>query len=612
MAPHYRCRDDVTLRSYFAFMRDKGFRGQQFGQLALQICTLLLLVFPFVSSTFRDNDQATLLGSGWQLAHHQTSFLHATFYNFDKQWLSFLALSWLFRLFPHADPVLAANVLVTSVASLAWISLGIHTGRTRRLPWPLLLPVLLSPVLILYMPFLGTGWLSLALLLLAFFFLGKMSSPVSQLLGVVLVAVAASFRGDVVLAVPALTFSLLSRARFQELARRPLLWSLLVGAILPVLLGKLMAGATIEDSNPISFDLVAVSGFLLFGFTPALFVLLFAGCAYFASIARRKHRFRLFYLALALAPFIPLAFYSTQLYTLRYLFLTIASVLFVVSSRRSLPIYRSLKRRRLVGNALIGLAILPWIVGLRLPLLSQPLLTFSRPTRFPTGDGRFPMGAYLGFAGQVLLDDHLAIDHNQKIWLAARSVRYDTCPDGSVPFLITPMSNFIEFAIRLQNKAPRGIDYLAESACGMAYVDARSILRGYRPVPRDRAFFHDQLRFVSQTDNGQLIVRVDSQTGQTDEASALEQVRARLGQRDIELFIDPQANIPLEPGLQYAVFSAKPCHVSIAGQPLSIDKEIIQSSWKGTRSQNGAFAKIDCPGKLAGWARTVLPPYIGR
>ena len=105
-------------------------------RVALQIVVLLTLVYPFVSSTFRDNDQATILSSSWQLARGQAQFLHAPFYNFDKQWGVFLALSWLFRLMPGADPVLAANILVTALVTVAWIVLGIST---RRVPLPLLL-----------------------------------------------------------------------------------------------------------------------------------------------------------------------------------------------------------------------------------------------------------------------------------------------------------------------------------------------------------------------------------------------------------------------------------------------------------------------------------------
>lgn len=559
--------------------------------LALQSFVLILLVLPFVGAIFRDNDQATILGGAWQIAHRQASFLHATFYNFDKQWGVFLALSWLYRLFPRANPVLAANLVITVLASVAWLSLAFRTGRTRNAPLSLLMPVLLSPVLVLYIPYLGTGWFSLAFLLLSFFFLGNFTSRTSQAIGLILLATAAACRGDVVLAVPALALSQMSRKRPGNLLRRARLWLIAGVAIFPVLAGKLMTGSTIPDTNPLSFDARSYFGFLLFGLTPAPILLLLLSVALFLWAAVRKRRFWFFYLGLAISPLVPLGFYSLQLYTLRYLFLTIACILFLVSSRRSVALYYASFRKyhqrvQLLAAVLVGVTVAPWLVGFNVPVLNRPRLTFTDPTRFPTGDGQFPMGAFLGFEWQILFHDHLQIDHNQKIWLAARSVNYQACGDETVPFLITPMSNFIEFAIRLQDKKPRPIDYMAESPCGMTYVDVRSIIRGYRPVPRDGAMFQEGISFVSSTDNGQIIARVDSKGSQTDEARTLEQLAKILGEREVEIFTGSRLKIAEEPGLRYAVFSKQAC-------------------------QNHATADEICTHGLTGWARTTLPEYMG-
>ncbi len=558
--------------------------------LAIQSLVLVFLVDPFVGPIFRDNDQATILGGAWQVAHRQASFLHAVFYNFDKQWGVFLVLSWLFRLFPHADPVLAANVLLTIIASVAWLSLGLRTGRSHNTPLPLLLPILLSPVLVLYIPYLGTGWFSLAFLLLSFFFLGSFSSRAGQATGLVLLAVAAACRGDVVLAAPALAFSLIRRNRPGELFRHPLLWLIAAAAIVPVLVGKLIAGSAIPDTNPLSFDARSYFGFLLFGLTPAGIILLLLSVTVFLFAAVRKHRFWFFYLCLAVSSLIPFGFYSLQLYTLRYLFLTIACLLFLVTSRRMLGLYqaslRKYPQRSWLAAVLVGVTIAPWVIGFNVPVLNHPRLTFTNPTRFPTGDGKFPMGAYLGFAWQILFRDHREIDHNQKIWLAARSVDYQACSDAAVPFLITPMSNFIEFAIRLQNKQPRAIDYLAESPCAMAYLDARSIIRGYRPVPRDGPMFHENISFASSIDNGQIIVRVESSRGQTDEARTLEQLRKTLGPRDVDIFTGTRPRISAQPGFSCVVFSPRACREHATPQSI-------------------------CTDGLTGWARTTLPSYMG-
>ena len=589
--------------------------------LLLQSLVLLLLVFPFVSATFRDNDQATILSAARQLAGHQAGFFHATFYNFDKQWGSYFAVATLFRLFPKTDPVLAANVMLTVVASLAWLSLAIRTGRTRRAPLPLLLPVLLSPALILYIPFLGSGWLSLAFLLLAFFFFGSVSSRIGIATGIFLLAAATACRVDVVLALPALILSTMSRTHIAGLLRRPMTWSFALATVAPIAAGKLMVGVRTVDLNPLSFDSRSYFGFLIFGLTPAVLVLFGFFLVAFLHLAFRKRRFRFFYLGLAVAPLIPLAFYSPQLYGLRYLFLPLACVLFVASSRPAVVLYRAVflkpgARFRWAPAALCGLTIIPWLLGIRVPSLTSPRLTITNPMRFPTGDGIFPMAGYLAFQWQVLFRDRMKIDHNQKIWLAARSVSYERCLDGTVPFLITPMSDFIEFAIRLQNKTPRPLDYMAESSCGIAFVDVRSIFRGYRPTQRDGPMFSQQITFVSHTGDGEQIARVAMYGRQTAEARVIKAVRDHLGDHPMELFLEPPQTRPfkitLTPGLRYALFSnGSPCRIDMPGTPRVLFgiNEILQAAWTGPPRLS--LAQITCSGTINGWAHTTLPDYMG-
>ncbi|MDQ2712300.1 MAG: hypothetical protein M3Y24_08745, partial [Acidobacteriota bacterium] len=391
-------------------------------------------------------------------------------------------------------------------------------------------------------------------------------------------------------------------------------------AIIPVYIGKALAGATIPDANPLSFDPKAYFGFLLFGLTPSILALLLVSTLVWVWIAARKHRFWFFYASLAVAPLVPFVFYSFQLYTLRYLFLTIAAILFIVSSRRSVCLFRSFVRsRRRAGQwtaaSLAALTLAPWLVGLNVPALDHPSLTVSNPTRFPTGDGRFPMAAYLGFQAQVLFRDHLAVDHNQQIWLASRTVAYESCADGTVPFLVTPMSNFIEFAIRLQNKKTRAIDYMAQSPCGLAYVDARSIIRGYRPTDRDGPIFKEQITFVSSAGNGQLIARIDARGKQTEEARALKDLRSILGERNTEIFLSRSSlHIGLEPGLKYAIFSGQPCQIALSGNDLPMQLTthgLVRGAWTSSLLEKNQTASMACTGPFSGWARTVSPAYMG-
>jgi hypothetical protein len=213
------------------------------------------------------------------------------------------------------------------------------------------------------------------------------------------------------------------------------------------------------------------------------------------------------------------------------------------------------------------------------------------------------MGAYLAFAWQTRFRDHMVIDHNQKIWLAARSTNYEPCSDGAVPLLITPMSNFVEFAIRLQQKTPLPIDYIAQSGCGAVYVDARSIFRGIRPDTRDGDFFSYGMNFVSGDDGGEAIVRVSRNASQTRETRLIRAIRDALEKHEAEMFRSLPARIRTEPGLTYLIYSERPC-LGSAGTSL------IRRNWKAKRSET---VDIDpqCLAPFAGWARTTLPPYMG-
>jgi hypothetical protein len=188
---------------------------------------------------------------------------------------------------------------------------------------------------------------------------------------------------------------------------------------------------------------------------------------------------------------------------------------------------------------------------------------------------------------------------------------YESCSDGKVPFLITPMSNFLEFAIRLQNKRPRPIDYMAESPCGIAYLDARSIIRGYRPTPRDENFFDKRILFVSTIDDGELIAQVDAKGRQTDEARVLKALATLFGPREIEIFPELPSKIPVKPGLRYAIFSTQACQITIGGRQLPGTDNLIQAEWVSSTGTNEQTVEAICPSHSAGWARASHPAYMG-
>jgi hypothetical protein len=96
-----------------------------------RITTLVLLVgiclimAALVAPAVRDNDQAGLISGALQLAWGEVPFTHAGFYNYDKQYGTYLLLAVLYRLAPAADPVLTGNLfqVVLLTAALAAVAL---------------------------------------------------------------------------------------------------------------------------------------------------------------------------------------------------------------------------------------------------------------------------------------------------------------------------------------------------------------------------------------------------------------------------------------------------------------------------------------------------------
>ncbi|HEX4231235.1 MAG TPA: hypothetical protein VHZ07_21345 [Bryobacteraceae bacterium] len=598
----------------------------RWGLLAYLVVVLLVLVYPFTSSTFRDNDQAALLSGGWQIAHHQVPFWHAWFYNYDKQWGTFLALGGMYRLLPGWDPVYVGNLMQVIVISAAWITLAFRTGRNRRAPLILLLPVLASPALILYAPFLGTSWFSLAFFLLAFYFAGSYR-PWNIGFAAAFIFIAAACRGDVVLAIPAFVLSQLSRASFVRLLRRPYVWIMAAAAITPVFVGKLIDIHPSADHNPLGFDWRGYVGVLVFGLTPAALLLVAWILSSYGSAAVRKRRFRFFYGATALAPLIPLAFYTPQLYTIRYFFLTIASALFIVSSRRSTVIYRAQMAHykwRVAAAGLAVVAIAPWFIGVNLRWLWHPEFTFTNPTRFPTGDGHFPMGAYLSFDREVLFQDQFRIDHNQRIWLAAESVPYETCSDGTVPIEFTPMTNYLELAVRLQKKTPKIVFDLHDSPCGILFIDSRSLTRELVSDNREaRKLLTQKVTIVSQRANtGQPILRISKSDHPSPDAELFTDIRKVFRGKDFEIYFNTSAVQPAhfairsDPASRYVFFSdGGSCTVTVDGRPSSrvrpLQMGMLRDFWQDVPSGSSRRLDAICSGESSGWAKTVLPGYMG-
>ena len=593
--------------------------------LLIGIC---LIMAALVASAMRDNDQAGLISGALQLARGEVSFTHAGFYNYDKQYGTYLLLAGLYWLVPAADPVLTGNLFQVLLLVAAFAAMALRWERTAYPPLILTLPVLLSPVVVLFGPFLGTGSVSLAFLLLAF----AVSRPGMELgrgLAVgILIAIASACRGDVALAIPAFYLAGTAAAPILTLLRRPYPWLLALAAVAPVLVGKALDANTSADFLGVSFVPQVWVAFTCFGLGAAGTLLTLIYAAAFMALAVIGRRIG-FYAALAAATLLPMVFYSVQLSTPRYFLLSAAIVLFLASSRRVRALYRAGwgARWRLLVTGGVGLiaasAAGPWIVGLHAPTLSDIRPTLTSPTLIPTSDGRIPMGAYLGFAVE-LASDHFLVDHNQKIWLAARSTQYRTCDDGAVPLLGTGMVNYLELAVRMAGQFPRMLAGPNQSPCRFVYADARSLLRSYGGAGPgdDPDFFKRPITTASaMPELGQPVLRIDAAGPPTPTASVLEALRGAFGGREFEVYFSSLGpaggDFGMEPVHPYkaVAFAADPsCRATSNGDITSGDEAaplLVTKPGDGSGGLNRTL--IHCPSQsLVGWARTLHPAYMGQ
>jgi hypothetical protein len=414
-----------------------------------------------------------------------------------------------------------------------------------------------------------------------------------------------------------------------RLLQTPYAWIMAAAAIAPVIIGKVIDIRPSSNVNPLQFTWRGYMAVLVFGLTPAMLLLLAWILGSYGRLTMRNSRFPFFYGATAIAPFIPLAFYTPYLDTIRYFFLTIAAVLFIASSRRSMVVYRAQRARygsraRFAAAALAVIAVAPWFIGLNLRWLWHPGITFSGATRFPTGDGHFPMGAYLSFDREVLFEDHFRIDHNQRIWLAAESVSYETCSDGTVPIEFTPMMNYLELAVRLQKKTPRIVFNLHQSPCGLLFIDSRSLTRELVTNNREAIkLLSQKVTVVSEEANtGQQILRISESNHPSPDGELFTDIRQIFRGRDFEIYFNSGPKQPsnfaiqTNPTSRYVFFSdGGSCSVTVDGKPPArvepLRTGMLRAFWQETPAGISRKLEATCSGKPSGWARTVLPAYMG-
>jgi hypothetical protein len=602
----------------------RTFLGVRPGLLLVNICLIALLATA-LSSALRNNDQAAYVSGALQLARGEIRAWAAPFYSYDKQYATYLMLAALLHLFPKTDPVWLGNLLDFVLFALAALSVTLYRRGTILVPSAVFIPVVLSPGLVLYAPFLGTSCASFSILVCAFMVASLLPGRRGKFAAAPLVALAVATRADAILAIPAFILNSHSRQGVRSLIRHPAVLTLGLACVLPIVGGKVIFtdGAIYwAGSMGFSTQLKALAALLVFSFGLGTCLLLLVLITCYAVMALEKKHWRVYYALIAFSIIIPIGFYGVQLYSPTYLFLELSVMLFVLLNRRTATWWRHLREHhyRFCTGILIlpaSLAIVPWVVGMDLPRLTRPRLTFLWPTTFPTGHGAFPMGGYGAFLW-TLREHRFLIDYNQRTWESARTVDYRACKNGDVPLANAPTVNYLELAVRLQRKTPKIVDDWKRAPCGFIYVDSRSVTRKISPLSGSldlQGVLSSSITVASAANEGQAILLVETSKPQSLEGVILSELRDFFGGREFEVIFMPTdtERVRFIPPYRYVIFTdGLSCRVQPEGKLLvSNGLGHLKLIWNGEIANRPLFAIVFCPGAtIVGWAGSVLPDYM--
>jgi hypothetical protein len=439
---------------------------------------------PGLRDLLHESDQAAVVGGAVRLANGMSSFRGADFYNYDKLFLSYWLLAAVFRapgfLLGKWGPVTISNAISSAAFALA---AGVAIARARCGPAQAarVLAVLLAPAFLVHAPFFAAASLSVAALVVAFTLLERpRRTGYQNAIASVAVFAAVGTRADAVLALPFVVWlTFWPQGRPFALLRRPLFYALISGALLALIVGRVVAGATSTTVFAPVFVPKIVAAYAAFGLGgAALIIPLIAAVLGWRGFMVRNGWRRVSALVGTALFLLPLAFYLPQLFSTRYWFLGLGCALMFLLSRRGAALLRVAPPRllRAVTAAALVTALLLMFVGIRLPFPTRPRLTLNSPTRFPSADGLVPMGNYLGILfGRDARGEPLIADHNQAIWKASESVVFTPDESGKVPVLVTPMREILRLrlATRGWNVHPLDEDQPAQPC----YADLRSLIK---------------------------------------------------------------------------------------------------------------------------------------
>lgn len=379
------------------------------------------------------------------------------------------------------DPIVVSSWVSSGLLSLGLASLFFRTRR-RLLPLAPIAAILLSPDFVIHGPYFAGAFVSAGLFWLLHTLitrpLGRNRISVG-LLAFVLTFAAVGARVDAILVLPALVWAeLCPAARPWQLFRKPLLWWMIAGAVLAVACGRSFSQGGTMDTNPPSFNVRMLAAYTVFGLGAATLGLAWLLGRIGGQASRSQSILRrAFWLVGGFFLLVPFLFYVGQMFTPRYWTPGLLAMMAIFVSRRGVALWKTGGLHlRWFRPVLWATALIPLVIGVRLPDLKHPHATLSRPTVFPTADGNMPMGAMLAYSLGPRFGFNPIPDHNQGIWLSAKATPFKADEQGRVHILTTAMFEIIKLAARVQGHEP--VDYHHDQAAGRElYADLRSLTK---------------------------------------------------------------------------------------------------------------------------------------
>ena len=475
-----------------------------------RINILLLLAVALFSiwctgNLMRKNDQASILAGANDIATGRMRD-PVVYYQFDKTYVLYGVCAAVLKAARGLPPVASANV---GLALIFWSALSVFVVRFRRVLDPLVLLCFLSaPAVLLNTLYVNSSVLSSAFLLLSAVFLLK-EGPRGGWTAALFFFLAVGSRADVILLLPLLLWliipfpmvkkflsdfpnlwgkggALRRDCRDGALTKEEALdsdvvgskpWKLILAGVMALLVGRFICHGGGVALDPI-FNWKMVAGYTVFGFGAAGLLFVLYAVSLIKPVFKGRSVFEKLYCLAGLAAFLlPVLFFIPQLHAPRYFWRGCEAVLLLAVSSR-LPVWNS----RSVKILIAALALIPLGFGVQMLSPVCPRVAVLTPTLFPSGDGFYPMGGTVPFMIRMRAADRTPLDHNQRVWSAVHSARFDFASDGTMDVLQTPMAGYFMLEASLRGGVALSLPF--DRLAGRPfYADSRSLMRDDPKTP---------------------------------------------------------------------------------------------------------------------------------